>query len=424
MNRTGKSISLTVVLILLAITCGCAHGDKQSGGELSKHICSKPFPFPVQKSERQYDLVFEGGGAKGTVFVGALQELEAQKISGRRFVGTSAGAITATLLAAGYTADDMLAAVNEKINDKPRFSTFMDLPEKFEQQDIMKSYTYDFFSRVEMPFIPKRMEDKIDEKIFERLMEHDRYRTLFSFIERGGVYEGRKFQEWIKEKLNADCRNLGEATFSEFYEITHNELTVIASDTSDHRMLVLNRHTAPDCQIAWAVRMSMSIPFVWQEVRWDNAWGGKYRGRDIANHTVVDGGVLSNFPLKLVVDTDKETADAMGGGSVVDDLQIGFLIDETKAVPGAKSPETNKGLLDDAKELKTVQRILRLVDTMSDARDNDTISTYAAKVCFLPAKGYGTTEFDMSDERVKHLVNAGRKAAKEFLEKQVIRSAP
>ncbi len=61
------------------------------------------------------DLVFEGGGAKGMVFVGALTEFEQQGLRPRRVVGTSAGAITATLLAAGYTANEMLEARGEGV---------------------------------------------------------------------------------------------------------------------------------------------------------------------------------------------------------------------------------------------------------------------------------------------------------------------
>ena len=35
----------------------------------------------------------------------------------------------------------------------------------------------------------------------------------------------------------------------------------------------LNHRTAPNCPVAWAVRMSMSIPFIWQAVVWEEAWG-------------------------------------------------------------------------------------------------------------------------------------------------------
>src|SRR3954452_7535928 len=75
-----------------------------------------------------FDLVFEGGGAKGSVFAGALEVFFAAGHQPARLVGTSAGAITAALLAAGYTPAEMLAAVNEQRDGKPRFASFMDVP--------------------------------------------------------------------------------------------------------------------------------------------------------------------------------------------------------------------------------------------------------------------------------------------------------
>ena len=55
----------------------------------------------------KYDLVFEGGGAKGMVFVGACEEFFRRGHSFDRLLGTSAGAITATLLAVGYTPEEI-----------------------------------------------------------------------------------------------------------------------------------------------------------------------------------------------------------------------------------------------------------------------------------------------------------------------------
>ena len=64
------------------------------------------------------DLVFEGGGAKGMVFVGAVEVLFGDgKYGFGRLLGTSAGAITAVSLAAGYTPDLMLAALAERDPD-------------------------------------------------------------------------------------------------------------------------------------------------------------------------------------------------------------------------------------------------------------------------------------------------------------------
>ena len=63
----------------------------------------------------QIDLIFEGGGAKGMVFPGALEVLfEEHGHSHARLLGTSAGAITAVSLAAGYAPDEMLESLAEQ----------------------------------------------------------------------------------------------------------------------------------------------------------------------------------------------------------------------------------------------------------------------------------------------------------------------
>ena len=83
--------------------------------------------------------------------------------------------------------------------------------------------------------------------------------------------------------------------------------TVVASDVTDQEMLVLNARSSPDLPLAQAVRMSMSIPFVWQEAVWHRSWGS-YRGWDITGHSVVDGRVLSNFPIRLISEESDEAA--------------------------------------------------------------------------------------------------------------------
>ena len=372
----------------------------------------------------QYDLVFEGGGAKGAVFVGALREFAARGHTARRFLGTSAGAITATIMAAGYDSAEMFEAVNEKLADgKPRFSTFMDIPAQFELADIQNSLTYAIFKKVDLPWVPNMAEGWVDERIFEQLVQVDAYREIFSFVERGGLYAGDAFLQWMREKLNARNRNLGSTTLSEFHAKTGSDLSLVASDTTDQQMLIFNHRTAPDCPVAWAVRMSMSIPFVWQEVRWEPAWG-QYRGADISGHTIVDGGVLSNFPIHLLTSKDAEVVAIMGDTDPDAVPNLGFLIDETLPVAGAGEAEKAQGtedlaggLLNNAKRLKIVQRIEKLVDTMTTAHDKEAIKAHEKEVCRLPAKGYGTTEFDMSDQRLQALIAAGQTAMKEYFER-------
>ena len=372
----------------------------------------------------RYDMVFEGGGAKGAVFVGAIQEFERRGHTARRFVGTSAGAITATLMSAGYTSAKMLAVTKEKTADgKPLFSTFMDIAEEFSPADIDNSLTQEIFNRVVLPLVPTWLEQQIDRALLSQLITMPVYRELFSFVERGGLYAGDAFLAWFRKKLDASTHKLGTATFADFHQQTGSDLSLVASDTTGHEMLVLNHRTAPKCPVAWGVRMSMSIPFLWQEVRWDPAWG-TYQGKRLDGHAIVDGGVLSNFPLRLLTSHDLDVVAYMGETDPAGAPNLGLLIDETLSVPNAGQPATpkaddslNANLLQHTKRLRTIQRIKRLVDTMTDSFDERIIKAYPNEVCRLPAGGYGTTEFAMSEPRMTALIEAGRVAMHAFFEK-------
>lgn len=101
-------------------------------------------------SGKKYDLVFEGGGAKGAVFVGALKEFYARGCTPRRLIGTSAGAITATLLAAGFKPEELEKAVSEKKGNESIFVSFLDVPERnfFSNEDIQNSDTLGLFKKM------------------------------------------------------------------------------------------------------------------------------------------------------------------------------------------------------------------------------------------------------------------------------------
>ena len=160
-----------------------------------------------------FNLVFEGGGAKGLVFVGAMQEFERRGHTYGRLLGTSAGAITAVLLAAGYRADEIRAQVNEKLPDgTPRFATFMDVADSIAVQDWENSLLFKLFQQIDWPFIPDVAERKMDDRVFKQFMKLKAYRLIFTFLELGGLYAGDVFLKWLREKMNLDGRNLGQAT--------------------------------------------------------------------------------------------------------------------------------------------------------------------------------------------------------------------
>lgn len=374
--------------------------------------------------QNTYDVVLEGGGAKGIVFVGAFQEIEARKLNIRRYVGTSAGSITAVLLAAGYNAQELFEAVNEKFIDpktgieKPIFLSFLDTPEKtdFSENDINTSLLCLLLSEIDIPLLPKIVENRIHQSVTYELMKLSGYREIFSLLEKGGLYSGKKFIEWLAKKLTAKNPSWATATLSEFYKSTGKDLSVVASDITANEMLVLNHRTAPDCPVVYAVRMSISLPFVWQEVIWQKSWG-LYQGRDLTGNAIVDGGVLSNFPISLIVDTGHENI--MGDFKANEAGTLGLLIDEKIAVSnaGQTSPIeiSNQGASRLA-NIKVLQRISNLVDTLTSASDKAEIKAHEKLICHLPAKGYGTTEFNMSKERMQALINSGRQAMKEYLD--------
>ena len=59
------------------------------------------------------DAVFEGGGVKGIGLVGAVAVAEERGYQWVNIAGTSAGAIVAALLAAGYSAAEMKQIMEE-----------------------------------------------------------------------------------------------------------------------------------------------------------------------------------------------------------------------------------------------------------------------------------------------------------------------
>jgi NTE family protein len=367
----------------------------------------------------KYDLVFEGGGAKGMVFVGALKEFESRGHSYNRLLGTSAGAITAAMVAAGYTIVEMLDALGEKKNGKSVFSDFMSPPAPIPEKVIDNGDISSILDGFNIPFFPDFLKKTIKRSLLSYFGEELPARHIVSFVELGGWFSADLFVEWLCGKLDSGSvggkkRNFSKMTFEEFFQATGRDLTLCVTDTTWHMMLALNHRTAPQCPVTWAVRMSMSIPLLWQEVVWQNEWG-KYRDQDISGHSIVDGGVLSNFPIELFL-SDLPTITSLMGPKTSDNV-LGLLIDETLPVEGTDTaPKSTGGI--DISGLKTVRRIGGLVNTMLEARDKAVITTFENLVVRLPAKGYGTTEFDMSDKRRELLVTAGQKAMKSYFDRQ------
>ena len=366
----------------------------------------------------QYDLVFEGGAAKGMVFAGAVAELERAGHGFGRLLGTSAGSVTAALLASGAGSEGLLAALGEKKGGRSVFEGFMATPARFSEEELQRSALRGLLGELDLPLVSDAFEAKLDDAIVRALMSRPIFRSMFSFIELGGWYASHRVVEWMTERLDDGQVNgrrvkMGKFTLGEMFEETGVDLSIVATNTTHAELMILNHRTAPKVPVVSAVHMSMSIPLLWQEVVWRKEWG-TYRGEDLTGATIIDGGVLSNFPLELFV-SDEPQVTALMGPQESDDV-LGLLIDEELPVPGLElSAPQEEPEGPDLGQRRTVDRLKRLIATVVKARDKLVIDAFEHLVVRLPAKGIGTTEFDLSDERRAVLTAAGKEAMRAHL---------
>ncbi len=374
-----------------------------------------------------YDGVFEGGGAKGVAFVGALDLLQQVGRWYDRVAGTSAGAITASLIACGYPAtcgnsNDCSATGHEEcikgLIFNTQFQQFMDHPpvDAITQQEKESCLLMQLMDRVKLPFTPKWVERGLSRLILNGLLLLPDFRFLFNWLEKGGLYQGEVFRLWMNQAIHRQLRTLAEIngipppsafpTFSEAKAITHIHLSVVASNLTQNRVLILNENTTPDLPIADAVRMSMSIPFFYRPVI--------YQQND-----VVDGGVISNYPMFLFAEENDYVH------NTPEDLKrtnLGLMLDERIASPTPSRThvlqERVMGIEAEHERalLGPYQRALHLVDTMLSARDAMHMKNeYHNRTIRLPVKGYSTTQFQMTLDQKRDLCDRGWSATAEFL---------
>jgi NTE family protein len=188
-------------------------------------------------SSHYLDLVCEGGGVRGNALVGALSVLEKEGYEVQNAAGTSAGAIVATGLAAGYTAK--------------------------EQHGILSNLDFSQFT-------DRGWEDHVP-----------LIGAPLSLLKDQGIYEGDAFLAWMTDILAAK----GVRTFRDLVHTNPEyandpryryKVRVIASDITGRSLLALPQDAVKlgiepdDLNVALAVRMSMSIPIFFEPVRFRN----------------------------------------------------------------------------------------------------------------------------------------------------------
>ena len=224
--------------------------------------------------------VFEGGGAKGVLYDGALQGMLDERCWFGATAGASAGAITATAIAIGLQPQDIGEETKEGL---------------------------------------------------EALQPPTRLNGLLRIHDGGGYFDQDRLRDWLQglleRQVGALCGEPGGAgiTFGGLHSLTGGfELDIVAVDLARQHRVVFNYMLTPDCSVASAVVASAAIPLLF-ESRLLNVPDSSSRG------VIVDGGVLANFPSFVFEDRSyREWA----GLPAVPYPVVGFLLDEATGGEG------------------------------------------------------------------------------------------
>ncbi len=309
------------------------------------------------------DAVFEGGGVKGIGLVGAVSEIEKAGYAFENLAGTSAGAIVASLLAVGYSATEI--------------------------KSEMGRLNYNDFK---------------DEGLLDKLGIIGKGLSIgFEY----GIYEGEYFEAWLEKLLQAKGKTkFGDIRTAYPEERYKYKLQVIAADITERKLLVLPGAlrdfglNPDDFSISRAVRMSMSIPVFFEPVKLGDSSG--------RTHFIVDGGVLSNYPIWLLDDNTSNPAWPTFGFKLIE--------------PGKRTP---KG--PDRNPINNPVSFLKaIMGTMMDAHDSYHISKskgdYDRTIGISTVVSVNgieteikTTDFDITKEESDALFKNGEKTSKEFL---------
>ncbi len=216
--------------------------------------------------------VFEGGGAKGVAYVGALRAAEEAGVHFRAVAGSSAGAITAALVACGYDSVGI--------------------------ERVMRDGLRSFGGRVRAALSLHR----------RSLLSSERLRRWLSRViteeldRRGGPNRGR------------------DRTFTDLLATTGTSLYVVTTDLATGQPLVFSPTLTPDASIADAVVASSAIPVAFPAMR-------VRIGDEV--HRLADGGVWANYPSFVFLDDDFRTCHGLPAEEAARPT-VGFVLEEVR----------------------------------------------------------------------------------------------
>lgn len=290
------------------------------------------------------DVVFSGGGVKSYAFIGALKAIYEKNLQIERVAGTSAGAIISSLIAAGYTLDEITELVNELHLDK-----LLDKP---------------FVSKV-IPF--------------------SKWFVLFFHL---GLYKGDQLEQWLHTQL----ARKGIYTFA---DLEDGQLRVVVSDLTLGKLVIIPNDLKrvygiheKNFSVAQAVRMSAGFPYFFIPKKLLSATSQK--------SIIVDGGLLSNFPLWIF-----ENGSEMKKRPVLG-VKLGEEIDNKK-----------RNIIRNSFDMFQAMFL-----TMKQAHDNRYISKDEKRnIIYIPINDIDSIDFKIENKLKEQMSETGYERSTEFLQK-------
>ncbi len=308
------------------------------------------------------DGVFSGGGIKGLAFAGALKATEeAGYDRWHELAGTSAGAITAMALAAGYNAETLNASL-----------------EAFDFGRIA-----DYGTRI--PLVGE----------IENLLLH---RSLV---------RGDALTEWIQTLLRESDDVAEDATFGQLEAATGRRLIVVGTDLAHGRIVTFPDEVAlyRDDQdeplepaafpVAKAVRISAGYPYFFPPI------GGMWDRQTGREAVFVDGGVGSSLPL-YVFDKPEPQHPTWGFH-----LHGGRDASETQPAEHKIGGPT-----------WSLEMLEAVLDTAMNALDKFELHRFPGRVIPIPTGAVSTLNFNLTKTEKEELYNSGFDAAEGFFAQQ------
>lgn len=322
------------------------------------------------------NLALEGAGIKGIATCGALLKLEEKELLNdlERIVGSSSGALIASLLAVGYTPTEL----KEELNT-------LNLSDAMDGRGGFLGIIIRIFQKGWGAYLGDKLEELLKEKIMEKTGNLDlTFAQLYDLVK-----EQERKNKSAKVKTNK---------YKLLYVVTEN------FNTSCEEIFSHENINFKDVSIARAVRASVTNPYF-------------YKLPKIKDYYYVDGGGVRLYPIK-VFDKRKyienNLSEEAQEESIVNYETIGIKIDTEKQRLDFK---------DDVPEyipivgLKDV--ISRTIDIEITHNEQDNLFRHdkdaIERTIFVDTKEMLWSKFDLTDKEKKELLENGKKGTERYI---------